>query len=132
MPARIVVVYDEPALLEEAVSALGLAGHDPVGFTDTMAALRALDKPQQVSLLITRMRFPAGRPQGLSLARVLKMKRPELKVLFTAQAELAEHAEGIGEFMTLPVSVTDLVATVDRILQSCAGSASDGSGAAAG
>jgi DNA-binding NtrC family response regulator len=124
MPARIVVVYDEPACLDEAVSALSLAGHDPVGFTDTMAALRALDAPQQVSLLITRMRFPPGRPQGISLARVLKTKRPELKILFTAQPELAEHAEGIGEFLALPVSMTALVATVDRILRSCAGAPS--------
>ena len=39
--ARIVVVYDELTCLDEAVSALSLAGHDPIGFTDTMAALRA-------------------------------------------------------------------------------------------
>ena len=87
MPAHIVVVHDEQEFIDHAVAALRFAGHDVVGFRNSIAALNALDSPEHVELLITRIRFPAGQPHGLSLALVLKRKRRDLKILFTAEPE---------------------------------------------
>ena len=36
MPARIAVVHDEPAFVDEVTAALRIAGYDTVGFTDPM------------------------------------------------------------------------------------------------
>jgi hypothetical protein len=46
-----------------------------------------------------------------------RIKRPGIRVLFTALPEFAEHAAGLGEFMPLPVSVTDVAAAVDGLLK---------------
>jgi hypothetical protein len=32
-------------------------------------------------------------------------KRPGIKVLFTARPEFAQHAEGVGEFMSVPIAI---------------------------
>ena len=45
MPARIVVVFDDPAFLEPLVAALGRAGHDVVAFDDPVAALASFPGP---------------------------------------------------------------------------------------
>lgn len=121
MPARIVVVHDEHEFIGDAVSALRLAGHDVVAFSNSIVALNSFDSPEHVELLITRIRFPAGQPHGLSLALVLKTKRRDLKVLFTAEPEYAEDAEGVGEFVPLPISGRELVPIVDRILRQVSG-----------
>jgi DNA-binding response OmpR family regulator len=39
--------------------------------------------------------MPAGQPHGLALARLARMKRPNLAVIFmTGHPELREHVEG--------------------------------------
>jgi hypothetical protein len=44
-------------------------------------------------------------------------KRPGISVLFTARPEFARHAEGVGEFMPVPIDLTELVAAVGRLLR---------------
>jgi hypothetical protein len=43
-------------------------------------------------------------------------KRREIKVLFTALPEMEEHAGDLGEFIPMPVDISELVATVTRLL----------------
>jgi len=116
VPARIVVVHDDPEFAEQVVSALAGLGHDAVAFTDPMKALEALDDPKKIELLITRVRFQPGKPNGVSLARMARQKRPRIKVLFTALPEFAELVDGVGEFMPLPVELPELMAAVERLL----------------
>ena len=54
-----------------------------------MAALDALENAQRVEVLITRVRFPPGKPNGIALALMARHKRPGIKVLFTARPEFA-------------------------------------------
>ena len=117
MPARVVVVHDEPKFSKQTVDALRLVGYEVAAFTDPMAALDALENAQRVEVLITRVRFPPRKPNGIALALMARHKRPGIKVLFTARPEFAEHAEGVGEFMPMPVSPQELVASVGRLLQ---------------
>jgi DNA-binding NtrC family response regulator len=117
VPARVVVVHDEPKFSKQTVDALRLVGYEVAAFTDPMAALDALENAQRVEVLITRVRFPPGKPNGIALALMARHKRPGIKVLFTARPEFAQHAEGVGEFMPMPASPQELVASVGRLLQ---------------
>jgi CheY-like chemotaxis protein len=76
MPSRIVLVHDDQEFLEPALEALRRAGYDVVAFQDSMAALDALEHPTHIELLITRIRFPEGTPNGAALARMARIKRP--------------------------------------------------------
>jgi DNA-binding NtrC family response regulator len=118
MPARIVVVHDEPEFVDQLSDALRLAGHEVAAFADPMAALDALDAAQVVDVLITRVQFAPGKPNGISLVRMARVKRPGIRVLFTALPEFEGHAAPFGEFMPLPVRVPDVVEAVTRLLKS--------------
>jgi hypothetical protein len=40
------------------------------------------------------------------------MRRPSIKVVFAVAAENAEYTEGLGETVTAPIDIPELVATV--------------------
>jgi hypothetical protein len=60
--------------------------------------------------------LPEGTPNGVSLARMARMKKPGVRVLFAARDENREHTEGVGEFLAVPATGADLVAMVERML----------------
>ena len=117
VPARIVIVHDDEAFLMAVASALKEAWHDVAAFSDPVVALDMLIDARTAELLITRMEFAPGKPNGVSLARMARAKRPDIKVLFTALAKYAEHAEGLGMFLPMPVDLVDLMAAVGRLLE---------------
>jgi DNA-binding NtrC family response regulator len=117
MPARIVMAHDDEAFVVASSDALRTAGYSIVTFSDSMLALEALLGARSVELLITRIEFAPGKPNGVALARMGRAKRSGMKVVFTAFAKYAKHAEGLGAFLPLPVEVPDLVAIVDRLLR---------------
>lgn len=118
MPPRVVLVHDDPRFVREATAALRAATIEVAAFTDPLAALNAVEAAQTVELLVTRVRFPLGKPNGVSLVRVARNKRPDMKALFLSLPEYAERVmgEGLGACMVAPVQVPDLVAAVRRLL----------------
>jgi DNA-binding NtrC family response regulator len=76
MPARIVLAHDDPSFVADTVKALRAAGYEVAAFTDTMLALDALETARRVEVLITRVRFAAGMPNGVALSRMARVKRP--------------------------------------------------------
>jgi DNA-binding NtrC family response regulator len=116
MPARIVVVHDEPKFREFVVTILQVAGYAIQAFASSMAAIESLEAAQPIELLITRVRFPEGTPHGVSLASMALMKKPGMRVLFIARDENREHTKGLGEFLAVPVTGAEIVATVKRML----------------
>jgi hypothetical protein len=87
----------------------------------------ALEHAQQIEVLVTRINFPDGQPNGVSLAPMTRVKKPGVKILFAALPEPQEHTEGIGEFLPAPVDPADIVARVgidDRLGRRHAGSSS--------
>jgi DNA-binding NtrC family response regulator len=114
MPAHIIMVHDDPRFSEEATSALALVGHRVVTFRDPNEALTALENTI-FEILITRVRFPPGRPNGVALARMALLRQPGIKVIFTLAPENVEYAEEIGESVVAPIEIPELVATVARV-----------------
>ena len=103
MPARIFVVHDDPEFTDALVEGLG---PDVIWFTDPIKALAALETAKTVSFLVTRLQFSDRQPVGLSLARLARMDRPDVRVVFTGAPGQEEFARGLGEFIPEPVTAT--------------------------
>jgi DNA-binding NtrC family response regulator len=115
MSATVVIADHNHVDLEAAATAIRDAGYDVATFDDSMAALIAVEQAETVRVLVTRLNFPQGKPNGLSIASMLWAKRPSLKVIFIARADMAEFTGGIGELLTRPVDLPKLVEAVRRL-----------------
>lgn len=116
MPARIVVVHDDPGFIENTAAALRAAGHDVAAYLNSLAALEALEAAQRVEVLITRVAFPEGQPNGVSLARMARVKKRGVKILFAADTRNRPYTEGIGEFLPAPANAAEIVLLVETML----------------
>ncbi len=116
MPAQVVLVHNVTKFAFEAAAAIRDAGYGVAVFTDPVKALDALDRAQTIEVLITRVNFPPGKPNGVSLALMTRYRRPNVRVIFTARAEMARHTQDIGELLAAPISIPDLVEAVRRLL----------------
>jgi CheY-like chemotaxis protein len=97
MAKPVVLVHNDHAFNAAAVEALGSLGHAIAVYEDSVAALDALEDPHtQADLLITRALFRAGRLNGIALARMMRLKRPTMKLLILGREEFAEHAAGFA------------------------------------
>lgn len=117
MPAHVVLVNDDADFVQRAAAALRRAGYDVAGYTDSMSATGALHTAAKIEVLVTKVTFGQGKPHGLSLAMMARLRRPFVRVLFTAPPEFEEHTRGIGLFLPLPVGEQDLVAAVWQMLK---------------
>ena len=125
MPAQIVLVHDDKSFLEEVAAAFAGRGYDIAAFEKSMTALSALEAAERADVLITRLSFPPGNPNGVSLARIALLRRPGIKVIFAGGEQMREYAAGVGEFLPNPISVSELVETVTRLLSEQEQPASD-------
>jgi DNA-binding NtrC family response regulator len=116
VPARIVVVYADTEFSEELATRLRTEGHDVATFPDPLAAWDALEAAKLTEVLVTRVEFPPGRSNGVSLALMARSKRPGIRVLFLALPKYAEAIEGVGTLLALPVSVEEAAEAVKRLL----------------
>jgi CheY-like chemotaxis protein len=116
MPARVVLAHDDTEFLDRASAALTAAGLQVASCSGSMAALSALQAAKSVDLLITRVNFIPGTPNGVALARMARRERHGIKVLFIAREEMRGFADGLGEFLPAPVGIPDLLDTVHRLL----------------
>ena len=118
MPARIVVVHDEPAFVEPLATGLTTVGYDVATFNDSLLAWNALEAANKVELLITRIRFPPGKPHGVALAKRACANRPGVRVLFVALPEFECYTEDLGVFPAMPIDPAQVVAAAARLLAS--------------
>jgi CheY-like chemotaxis protein len=120
MSHRILFCHDEPIFAARALNALREAGHETIGVTDPMEALATFDRPHGIELLITSMEFGRGHQSGLSLALMARHNRAAptipLQVLFFGRPAMQEHSVGVGEWMSQPIALPDMVAAASRLL----------------
>ena len=110
--ALVFLVHDDPVFQREAAVALRDAGHEVATFDDPMTALNALEGDITVDVLVTRVNFPEGKPNGVSLALMTRMK---CLCVFVSKSENERWTEGIGRLVPHPVDLAELVRTVDAV-----------------
>jgi PAS domain S-box-containing protein len=79
----VLVVDDEPDLLEIACIYLTEMGHHPLQATDGTSALELVNRRQDIELVITDVIMPGGM-DGLELVRTIRCTRPEVKVIYSS------------------------------------------------
>jgi len=117
MPNRVVLVHSDQGFVSEALSALSEYHPHITAFTDPLEALGALQNAEKSELLIVGTEFAPGKPHGIALARMVRMKRPDTKVIFLGPPEHQEHANGLGEFMVEPISAAELAAAAKALVR---------------
>ena len=108
MPAPVIVVHNEDEPRTAAINALQAAGYECAGFADPMAALDAIEENSRVRVLVTRVDFGEGRLNGIALARMMLIKRADVRTVFIARAMFEPHAEGVGTFLPVPLDPSAL------------------------
>jgi DNA-binding NtrC family response regulator len=97
--------------------ALQAAGYQTGSFETYFAAAEEIDKGAG-AVLVVGLRLPPGTPQGLSIARMARHRRPGLPIIFvTGHPELAALAdEETGRMMLKPIDLGLLVNAVRELL----------------
>jgi CheY-like chemotaxis protein len=116
MPARIVVVHDDPRKVIALAEALRAHGYEVTRFPDALSAYDALGEAHRVDLLITRIQFDDGRSNGFSLAKWGLTKSSSMQVLFVAPPEFEPLTKDLGEFLPRTASVDEIVAKAGSML----------------
>lgn len=114
MPANIVVVLDSSEDGNRVAALLRKSDYDALAFSDPMDALSALEGASQIDLLITSVNFAAGKPHGLALARMTKIRRRNLHTIFIGPRGVEHYTENLGEYLHSPATVSQIV---DHALQ---------------
>ncbi len=99
----ILVVEDEPIVLMDAVQSLEDAGFEVVDAYDGENALVKLDQRPDIAALFTDVNMP-GRLDGVALARVVRERRPDMKLVVTSAAAKLTRADipDDGRFVPKP------------------------------
>lgn len=120
MSARILVIDDNPSVLELEAIRLRRLGYDAVAYADPTSALaEATADPGRYDLVLTDFRMPDL--SGLGLAARLRDEGQGLPILLMSgyRAEFTEtelHEAGIDEVLEKPVGTEELAGAIDRLL----------------
>jgi PAS domain S-box-containing protein len=118
----ILIVDNEKALVALAEETLAELGYEPIGFSSSVEALRAIrETPQRFDVVLTDESMPEL--TGTNLAREIALLRPELPVVLMSGfggAQLHERAQasGIRELLRKPLQRKDLAECFGRVLPS--------------
>jgi len=117
--ARVLIVDDEPDMVENCARILGRSGYDCVTTTDPRRALALLES-ERPDLLLTDLKMPEM--DGMTLLRHARELDPAMPVIMiTAHASIesavAAIKEGAFDYLPKPVSLEELRVKVERGLR---------------
>jgi hypothetical protein len=118
MPGRIVVALEDQALADDVATLLTAEGEDVVALADSMAALSALEAAQTAQVLISSLSFQPGKPNGVALARMARLRRPGIRTAFLGSADMERYTAGLGQLLQEPASAEELAALARKLLHS--------------
>jgi two-component system cell cycle sensor histidine kinase/response regulator CckA len=118
--ARLLLVDDDEAVRGVIASILRRAGHDVTVAASAQQALEATRRMNDIELLVTDVVMPGM--SGIELSRELRRATPQLKVLLLSGYP-GRDAQGLAgeagiEYLAKPVTPTDLLSQIDRLLRS--------------
>lgn len=114
----ILLVEDDQTLRYSVEKHLAERGYRVIAVADSMAALRELDSNESIDLLVSDVVMPNGRPHGLALGRMARMRRANLPVLFiTGYADLVGDEDVLaGQIFYKPIDLNALTEAIDARL----------------
>lgn len=137
--STILVVEDDPAILETVSYNLRREGHEVITAADGQAGL-ALARESDLDLIVLDLMLP--RMSGLDVCRVVRAERPVPIIMLTARDEEIDKLVGLeagaDDYVTKPFSMRELLARVnaqlrrDRISRTAAGTTAGGGELTAG
>ena len=131
--ARVLVVEDDPAILESVAYNLEREGHEVVKAADGVAGLE-LSREVEPDLIVLDLMLP--RMSGLDVCRVVREERAVPIVVLTARDSEADTVSGLNlgadDYITKPFSMAELLARVGAVLRRDGLSREAGGGAATG
>lgn len=113
--SRILIVEDEPLILMATADMVEELGHSVDEANSAEQALQLLER-KQVDVLLTDVGLPGM--QGTELARVVRSRWPEVKIIFASGDSAAKISSGITDALQLPkpFSLDELEACLTRAL----------------
>ena len=115
---RILLVEDDRVFLRTLELVLKDAGYDVLAASDYIPALKHLDSGERIDLLLTDIVMP-DRVNGLALARMARLRRPGLGVIyFTAHDIPGAEEEALGQILRKPFDSDQLMQAIRRELKS--------------
>jgi PAS domain S-box-containing protein len=117
---RVLVVDNERSLVALAEEILAELGYEPVGFSSSVAALRAFrESPLRFDIVLTDESMPEL--TGTALAGEIALLRPDLPIVLMsgfAGAQLQERARALGirELLRKPLQRKDIAECLGRVL----------------
>jgi len=117
--ARILVVDDEPDMVESCVFFLERAGYQTRSASSGAAALQLLEQ-ERFALVISDVRMP--RMSGLQLLGEIKTRDPDIEVLLITgypeiEAAVAAIKQGAFDYLTKPYVEKELMERVEKALR---------------
>jgi CheY-like chemotaxis protein len=114
--SRVLLVDDDEIFGQATARLLAKAGLDVIVAPDYREALQLLECDAPVDLLLTDIVMP-DRVNGLALARMARLRRPTLKIIYISGYDIPQIAdEALGLVLHKPIDDERLVDEVQRIL----------------
>src|SRR5690349_12908397 len=109
----VMIVEDDEILARTLEAHLTREGFEVEVAADGFAALDRLDL-RKFTVLLSDIGMPQGTPNGLSLARMMRIRDPQYRiVLMTGRIELARQADVFGaKVLVKPVDLDELTASI--------------------
>ncbi|MBL6935935.1 MAG: hybrid sensor histidine kinase/response regulator [Alphaproteobacteria bacterium] len=119
-PTKILVVDDEPQIIEEVVECLEDENLECLSATSAVAAFAALESDHDIGIIVTDIRMP--QMDGLEMVQEMQNRygssRDMVVIVVTGHAGMAEAIEslrlGADDFLTKPISPEHLLHSVHR------------------
>jgi DNA-binding NtrC family response regulator len=113
---QILLVDDDEVFRDATATLLRSVGHQVHTAPDHRLALEILERSDPVDLLILDIVMP-DRVNGFALARMARLRRPELKVIYISGFDIPGAAtEALGPIIRKPLDVDQLLDQIARIL----------------
>lgn len=114
----ILLVEDDEAMRVSMAGLLKRAGYSVHLAPDYRLALSLLESGQPIDLMFTDIVMP-DRVNGLALARMARLRRPTIKLLYVTGYDIPGLAtEALGPILRKPVADEELLAAVRQLLSS--------------
>ncbi|MDB5410023.1 MAG: hybrid sensor histidine kinase/response regulator [Rhodospirillales bacterium] len=114
---KTILLVEDDATLRHAIDRnLTDAGYRVVAAEDTMAALEEISA-HEIDLLLTDIVMPPGKPHGLALARMARIRQPGAPVMFMTGYHdvVAQGGDFPGKVFQKPVDIDVLLEAIGEL-----------------